>query len=816
MKIGFSVVLLLFSLKIVLAQPLSEARNVENAAKKGTISGKIIEAGSNVLLEYANVAIYSMRDSSLAGGGISNAQGEFEVGGLNPGRYYLDAKYIGYDHTIIENLIISREKLSLNIGTLELNPATENIKEVTVTAQENPIAYDIDKKVVDPSHFPTAAGGTATDVLAQTPSVVVDIEGNVSLRGSSNFTVLIDGRPTPFDPADALDQIPASTIRNIEIITNPSAKYDPDGNGGIININTKKSKLIGVSGIVNATADTYGSLSGDFLLNYKMEKFNVFLSGNKSNRYGRGTYNSLSETYGQDTIITTSKGDNERGRDSWSVKSGFDYFINDLNTLSFNVSLNGRNRISGGISDFSEISTNGYELYSTSESNSKGASKNVAFSLDYKKTYEKEGQEFTAYAYYETGPGEEFSYFDQFDGNGVLLNGQNNWENGDGTEFMFKADYVYPFNDNAKLEAGYQARMDRDFEWNDVHWYTQKDNYEPSSASEYYSDTDFSRDIHSLYSTFSNKAGIFGYQLGLRTEYTNRTMEYSNSADEYTINRWDFFPTAHFTFQLPSQQQLISSYSRRIQRPRGYYLEPFITYTDAYNVRTGNPAIEPEYIDSYELGYQKTLGKKGFLSAELYHKKTNNKIERINSVYTENILLQTVDNVGSDYSTGLELMLNLRPNDWWSFSLMGNVYDYRAEGEIDGRSLDTQSNNWHSRFSNTFSILKNTTLQFDAMYHSPSKSLQGEREGFMFTNLAVRQDLFKEKLKVTLSVRDVLNTAKFGFVSSGPNFYAERNFDMKSPVFALTLSYKINNYRQKREGRGEGESDMMNMGNEEF
>ena len=233
-------------------------------------------------------------------------------------------------------------------------------------------------------------------------------------------------------------------------------------------------------------------------------------------------------------------------------------------------------------------------------------------------------------------------------------------------------------------------------------------------------------------------------------------------------------------------------------------------------MRTGNPAIEPEYIDSYELGYQKTLGKKGFLSAELYHKKTNNKIERINSVYTENILLQTVDNVGSDYSTGLELMLNLRPNDWLSFSLMGNVYDYRAEGEIDGRSLDTQSNNWHSRFSNTFSILKNTTLQFDAMYHSPSKSLQGEREGFMFTNLAVRQDLFKEKLKVTLSVRDVLNTAKFGFVSSGPNFYAERNFDMKSPVFALTLSYKINNYRQKREGRGEGESDMMNMGNEEF
>ncbi|MBN2262909.1 MAG: TonB-dependent receptor [Prolixibacteraceae bacterium] len=805
---------LLFVLGIsVYAQPSAVYNTSDNSAPlQGSLKGKIVESGSNVPLEYANIAIFSSADSSLVSGANAGPDGSFMITGIKPGKYYADAKFIGYEHSFKAEIEVSRNNQHIDIGVIELMPAAENIDEVTVVAQDRPIVYEIDKKVIDPSQFPTAANGTAVDILANTPSVVVDIEGNVSMRGSSSFTVLIDGRPTPFEAADALEQIPASTIRNIEIITNPSAKYDPDGNAGIININTKKSKITGVSGIVNASGDTNGSLSGDFLLNFKREKVNFFVSGNLSDRMRNGEYSSLNKTFATaDTITTQSDGDNIRGFKGWSLKTGFDYFFDDYNTLTFNVGLNGRNRYNEGLSNFHEFSTSGFNELSVTETLGEGKGEELSFGLDYKKTFEEAGREFTAFAYYETGTGEDYSLYNQLNGDNILLRGQQSWEAGSDHQFRLKADYIHPFNKRNKLEAGYQARIDRDLEWNDVHWYNSLESYEPSPESEYYSETNFKRDIHSLYSTYSNSGPIVGFQLGLRAEYTNRSLEYSKADEPSTINRLDLFPTTHLSFQLPSDQQLIASYTRRINRPRGHYLEPFITYEDAYNIRTGNPDIEPEYIDSYELGYQKQLGK-GFVSAEVYHRKTNNKIERLRSVYSENVMIQTIANVGADYSTGLELMLNTNPAKWWMLNLMGNAYHYQIEGEIFGTSISAEpSFNWNSRLNNIFTLSKTTKVQFDVMYNSPTVGAQGRRQGFMFTNLAVRQDLFDNKLNITLSARDLFDTAKFGFESSGPDFYSKRSFDMKSPVFAITLSYKINNYKKQNGAANSDEGGMMDM-----
>jgi outer membrane receptor protein involved in Fe transport len=226
----------------------------------------------------------------------------------------------------------------------------------------------------------------------------------------------------------------------------------------------------------------------------------------------------------------------------------------------------------------------------------------------------------------------------------------------------------------------------------------------------------------------------------------------------------------------------------------------------------GNPAIKPEYIDSYELGYQLQLTK-GFISSELYHRVTNDKIEQVRSVYSENVMLQTVSNIGKDYSTGVELMFNYKPTSWWMFNVMGNIYEYRIKGELYGSAVDQSSTNWNARFNNTFTITKTTKLQIDGMYNSPTTSAQGKREGFAYTNLAIRQDFFDNKLNVTFSVRDVLNTAKFGFESSGPDFYSKSNYDMRSPVFALSLSFKINNFKQQRPKNGEngGNGEMMEM-----
>lgn len=788
--------------------------------KIGTIRGTIVEAGSKVALDYANIAVYNQRDSSIAGGVMAENGGKFIISELTPGIYYIDAKFIGYEHFIKSGIRIGKEHTNIDLGTIELNPAAENLNEVKVYAQDRPVVYQIDKKIIDPSQIATAANGTAVDVLANTPSVSVDIEGNVSLRGSSNFTVLIDGRPTPFSAADALQQIPASTIHNIEVITNPSAKFDPDGNSGIININTKKSKVAGISGIINATGDSYGSLTGDFLVNYKTGKFNFFVGGNKANRYGNGQGESINKTWKTDsnslftdTITTTSLGLNERGHNSWSVKAGFDYFINDNNTLSFSTNLNGRSRVNGGSNDFQERSTSGYLLNSLTKSNSTGTSENISFNLDYKKKFNKEGHELTAFLYYETGTDDELSSFDQFLDDTLLFNGQKNWENGNEKEVRFKVDYVYPITTKMKIEAGYQARIEQENGWNDVHWYTETDNYVPSDTSRYYNNSDFKQNIHSIYATWSNAGRIFGYQLGLRTELTDWIISYSGAPNDYLINRWDFFPSVHLSFNITDKQQLTTSYTRRIQRPRGFFFEPFETWTDAYNVRKGNPAIQPEYIDSYELGYQLQL-KKGFISTEVYRRQTNNKIEQVKSVYSDNVMLQTFDNIGKDYSTGVEMMLNYKLAKWWSFNLMGNLYQYQIKGKLYGADVDQSSTNWNARLSNTFIITKTTKLQVDGMYNSPTTSAQGSRDGFAFTNMAVRQDLFNNKLNVTFSVRDVFDTAKFGFESKGANFYSKSKYDMKSPVFSLTLSYKINNYKQKRqsnEGENGGNGEMNGM-----
>jgi hypothetical protein len=257
---------------------ISESRTGFNSDDKpGIIKGVIVDIQSKEPMEYANIAIYNLVDSSLVTGGITNGKGEFEIRGISFGDYYLEAKFIGFDKSAIKEINISRENPTFNSGNITLKPSTLEIGSIDVVADKAAVEYKLDKKVVNVSQVYSAAGGSAANVLENTPSVQVDIEGNVTLRGSGSFTVLIDGRPSVLSGSDALRQIPASALDNIEIITNPSAKYEPDGSAGIINLITKKNSLNGLSGIINGSIGTGDKYRGDFLLNYRTEKFNYFI-----------------------------------------------------------------------------------------------------------------------------------------------------------------------------------------------------------------------------------------------------------------------------------------------------------------------------------------------------------------------------------------------------------------------------------------------------------------------------------------------------------------------------------------------------------
>jgi len=295
---------------------------------------------------------------------------------------------------------------------------------------------------------------------------------------------------------------------------------------------------------------------------------------------------------------------------------------------------------------------------------------------------------------------------------------------------------------------------------------------------------------------FSSKYERLGYQLGLRTEYTGRTIEIAGEDNNFTIDRWDYFPSAHLSYEFLVGHQMITSYTRRINRPRGWQLEPNKTWQDAYNIRVGNASLLPEYIDSYEFGYQTFFGK-SVLSLEAYYRITNNRIESIQSAYSEKVTLQSFENIGKDYSLGTELFFNFDPINNWNVNLMGNIYDYKIKGTLYDKDFSRNSFNWNARFNNTIKIGPSTQVQINASYNSPSVSAQGRREGFIFTNLAVKQELFDKLLTATLQVRDVFGTAKFEMENQSFDFYSYRHMERESPVIMLNLRFNINNYKSR-------------------
>jgi len=686
-----------------------------------------------------------------------------------------------------------------------------------VVADRPTMNYKIDKKVINVSQQHTSASGTAVDILETIPSVSVDIEGNVSLRGSESFTVFIDSKPTVLEPSEALSQIPASAIEQIEVITNPSAKYDPDGTAGIINIITKKNKLQGLSGLINANAGMFERYGVDFLVNWRKERVSFFFGGDVNQRGFEGTRSSENRTtYGNANGDTTSyilsDGDFTRSRISYSFRGGMDWLLNPQNSINFEARIGYRDRTGTSLTDYEEftIPETATDFYLSNEESSRGGWY-YNYSLSYIKKFDRKGHQLYALANYRTSSSDEESVNELIDNNGDIANGQRSLESGPSQDYRFQLDYTLPLRENDKIEAGYNLRIDNSNELSEMYQFNSiLMNYE--YMNEFRNSVDHKRDIHAVYATYSGELGSFGYQGGLRGEYTYRDITLKETGETFLIDRFDIFPTLHVSYTTLKESQFMASYSRRIDRPRGWYLEPFITWRDAYNVRQGNPALVPEYIDSYEFSHITKFGTNS-ISVDAYYRVTNNKIERIRSKYEDrdNVFLSTYENVGNDYALGIELMLGLDIAKWWHVDLMGNIYDYRVEGELLGRDFSESSFNWNTRFNNTIRLSKTTRLQLNGMYNSPSISAQGEREGFFMTNVAFRQSFLKNKLSATVQVRDVFGTMSHSAIYQGDDFYTSYEFNPNTPIVTLTLSFKINNFKQERRRGGSGE-EMDGMG----
>ncbi|KXX71806.1 outer membrane beta-barrel protein [Flammeovirga sp. SJP92] len=786
--------------------------------KPGVISGKVTDGDSNVAVEYATVSIFEQTTHTLVGGTVTAADGIFTIKNIEEGNYTVEVTFIGFQKTVIENVAVRKPNLKKNLGVITLSTDAEVLDAVEVVGTQSTVSYDIDKKIVNVGTQFAALSGTAVDILENIPSINVDGDGNVSLRGSSGFTVLIDGRPSVLDASEALQQIPASTIENIELITNPSAKYDPDGTAGIINIITKKNKLEGVSGVFNATGGMYGRLGGDFLLNFKRKKYSFYVGANYNKRPGPGTYNSERiTTNGDTTSYIISEGDRERTFEMYGAQAGVEFYLSEKDFLKISGKV-GEFKMYGGMdANFYEYQRiggvdepiNESRYISREDWNRGGLYYNA--NIAYQHKFAKKGHTFDAQVDYGGRDMTEGSLNELYpiysDGSVAERpsSGQRSSEVGPGGRLRAKIDYVLPVGVKDKIEAGWQTRWNQAEDINEVYNYnTTTGEYEFQPDYSYI--TNYTQTIHSLYGIYSGKVGKFGYQGGVRAEYTGRNIEVEGSDEEFPVDQWNLFPTVHLSYNLPKDDQLMLSYSRRIERPRGWYLEPFVTWQDAFNVRRGNPGLLPENIDSFDFSYLKNISENVTLSVDAYYRMTHNKIERVQTVWPDdiNVIMHTYANVGTDYALGTEVSLNYQPFKWWTMDLMGNLYDYRVEGELEGQNFDRQNITWSSRFNNTFRVSKNTQIQINNRYTGETVTAQGRNEGFFMMTMAVKQNLMKKKLTLTASMNDVLGTARRVSHSSGVGFY-NLTEDFRYPhVFTATLTYRLNNFKPSRSGRGEG------------
>ncbi len=773
----------------------------------GAVTGYVWDSDLAAPIEYANVVIYRMRDTAgtrqPVNGTITDAQGKFLLRDVPPGLFSLEISFIGYRTRKIDNIRVTPGQ-TVDLGRLELRQAAIAVEGQEVVAEKPRLEFRIDKKIINVAQNPALQSGTAVDALEQAPGVKVDVEGNVSLRGLESFTVLIDGRPSPVEGSDALKQIPASTIERIEIVTNPSAKFDPEGKAGIINVILKKQRQQGISGIANLSAGNNGILGGNILLTIRQGISTFYLGPNFNQMNFPGTREVWREVRRGDTsYFNSSTGTTSWGNRFYGLRAGADFQLTPQDWLSLSARFGGRGGTrtqSATYQKWQSFSTDTLTYAGRTYSLDDGT--NIFASLNASHNFGKKEHELSLEANYGRNNSQDSTETTDSTATGII-NGKRTIETRQGQHLNLKLGFTLPLREKDKFEAGYQSRIRLGPKQT-----SQVFNYDTATGYQFqpeYSHQSEQKDIvHAFYSTYNGNYHGFGALLGLRTEFSERRVT-TDTTSYSPIRGWDIFPSLHLSYSFPKEQQLMASYTRRIDRPRGWDLVPNLVWMDAENVRQGNPDLKPEFIDNYEAGFVLPLGKHR-LTLDGYYRITHNVIERSQRVYQGNIMLHTVDNVGTDRALGAELNLDLAPFQWWNINLTGTTYNYRLQLPDTIR----KSFNWDAGITTDFTLPTLTRLQLSFNYESPSVTAQGKEGARIRTNVALRQAFFRRQLLLSLAVRDLFGSSIHESTAEGENFSTRLSFRRKSPTISLSLTYNFNNYRQeRRRPTGNGEEEEM-------
>jgi len=770
----------------------------------GKVTGVVLDSATGKPAEFASVALIHIRDSFPAAGALADEKGNFVLEEVPFGRFVLKISSIGFKEYTSRELQITPNETNISLGKIFIHANVKRLKEAEVTGEKSEYVNSLDKKVYNVDKNIVNTGGNI-------PSVTVDMDGNISLRGSGNVNVLIDGKPSSITGSTRqaiLQQVPASSIESIEVITNPSAKYDADGMAGIINIITKKDKLRGLNANFSAgigTNEKYNIALGG---NYRTKKVNVFSNYSYRHEMRTSTGESVRENTYTDPVfydLTQSHGNNES--DMHVGKAGVDYFINESATLGAGITATKR-----------EESRPEYILYQTEnaervltsaftrENEEETDNSTFDYNLDFRKTYKKGKAELNASAAYSIGERSSNDDYNTYTDAHVLTLQQRVATGTDNSIGTFQANYIQQAGQSGKLEAGWKSII------RSIDSYSGGWNYIPGTDT-FQSDPRFSdyffydEQIHAVYAMYSGKWKRFDYQLGVRGE------DYMNEGESY-IEAIDFdniylnaYPSGFLKYHLSKTQETQVSYSRRVNRPESRALNPFTDYSDSLNVRKGNPELKPEYIDSYELAYLKNFEKHS-INFTLYYRYTHNLITRIRTLdQNTNVTTSTFTNFSSSENTGVEVVIK------------NQIFYNKINGSNVEADLQSTSTNWNARTSINAKLTKNTSLQVLAMYTAPVKQPQGSFKGMSGVDAGIRQELWKGNGSLSLNVNDIFNTRKMVIHATGEGFSSDMTRTRESRVAMLTFTYRFGSadYAQrKRNQQGPNQQQDQNNMMEDF
>ena len=794
------------------------------AQSKVTVTGKIFEKSTNTALEYATVVLKNVDKPEIVSGGITDEKGNFSFD-IQAGVYNVSYEFISFKTIEIKNKTITS---NTNLGTVFLEPDVNQLKEVVLISEVSTVEFKLDKRVYNVGQDMMVKGGTMSDVLNNVPSVTVDPDGTIALRGNENVRILIDGRPSGLagiNIADALRLLPADSVEKVEVITNPSARYDAEGSGGIINIVLRKGKGQGINGSIVASAGTPDALGLSSNINFRSDAFNLFSNFGYNYRDAPGNSSTDAQYFNPDGSTLNyiyEQRNNQRLNRTFNANYGIDLFLNKSTTWTHALTFS---RESGRNPDnvfFNNFDANFNPTFIRNRLNDEvNKEYSIEYSSFFTKQFEKEDHKLTANVAFSKNKEDESSIiFDQIVGDTSTLFTDVTLNNQSQRRTLLETDYVLPIGKDSRFEAGYRGNFQdnlTDFRVNENSIFTNLLEYK-----EY---------VNALYMQYGSKINKFSYFFGLRWEDSNIEVNSLTVNDFNTKKYNNFFPTATFNYELSEDSNLTLSYSKRVNRPRGRFLNPFTSFSSNINIFQGNPDLDPAFTNSFDLGYLKKWKKVTFNTSayvnvtddsfQFIRKESGEFITSIvNGVVTQTpIIISTPINLSKEIRAGFEMNANYSPYKWWR--LNGNFNFFRVENQGDYSYVNFQNNlvlqnfdniatTWFARLNSKITLPYKIEWQTNATYNAPQKTAQGKSLSITAVNLAFSKDILKEKGSLALNVSDLFNSRiRRNFVDL-PNVSSYSEFQWRERQITLAFTYRFNKKKEREQPRNyEGGGDEM-------